>query len=356
MSRRHLLGLALLVALAGCAQPPPPPPGTTALPPAPVVAATGLQLGFIVPTLDDSVIAAQIARAQEVATAKGFELVPLVADDEATLRGALATLAGRGAKGAVVELNARLPGTDLLAEARKLDLKLIALGQPLVDAAGQPLAGVPWNGPNESTVGGTAGKMLTDRYHLQGWDPATTGAIALSSDAPESAERLAAARFGLLDGGFPSDRLFEAAADDAAGGAAAMTTLASSHGEVRTWLVYADRDTAAIGAVRTLEARGLGNEEIRAVAVGGEPGLAELGRPADSGFVAVVLPTPPSAAAEAMTDLEHWVTAAGRPAAQRLHSGLLVTRDARDEIMRAEGLLPEPAPPAPPASADSKTP
>lgn len=321
-------------------------PGCDSRPPAPAASAPAgggrLKLGFVVKQPEEPWFQMEWKFADQAAAALGFDLVKIGATDGEKVLAALDNLAAGGAKGLVICTPDVRLGPAIVNRAAQHGLKLIAVDDQFVGPDGKFMTGVPYLGISARKIGESVGTALLAEMRRRGWTADQTAACVVTYDELDTArERTDGAVEALRAGGFPAERTFRAAVrtTDIPGSFDATNTLLTQRADVQRWLVCGMNDNAVLGAVRAMEGRGLGAEQVVAIGINGTDCIDEFRKPTPTGFFASVLLTPRRHGYETVEMLHKWVRDGVSPPLDTRTTGILIRRDNFEAVLREQGIL-----------------
>lgn len=170
----------------------------------------------------------------------------------------LDTAINQGAKGIIIVVPDQKLGPAVLQRAKAAGVTVLALDDPISDAAGKP---APFLGYDFKQIGADVGKLLVQQGTEKKWKTAEIGVAGLTfNEVSSCTERTDATKQYLLANltGLKENQIFETnyAGANTDGGLQAMQGLLTSHPDVQHWLVYSCNEEGVTGAVRALEQAG----------------------------------------------------------------------------------------------------
>jgi len=324
MNRRQL-ALAALLALAATAQ-----------------AADTVKIGFLVKQAEEPWFQDEWRFAEQAAREKGFTLVKIGIPNGEKMMAAIDNLAAQKAQGFIICAPDVKLGMAVERAARRHKLKLMSVDDQLVDGAGKAIASIPHMGISAYEIGKQAGQGLADEMKLRGWNLAEVGALRVAYDQlPTARERTQGALDALKAAGLPAANVVDApqAKTDTESAFNAANIAFTKHAKFKRWVAFGMNDEAVLGAVRAGEGRGLRQDALLGVGIGGsQTALNEFAKPTPTGFFGTVLISPRRHGYETALLVHQWITADKAPPALTLTSGTLMTRKNQAEVRKQMGL------------------
>jgi len=272
----------------------------------------------------------------------GFDLIKIGAPDGQAVLAGIDALAAQGAKGFVICAPDVKLGPAIVARAKALKMKVIAVDDQLVGSDGNFLKDVPYLGIGAETIGRTVGQVLWDERSRRPWKPEETGAIAVTYKELETArQRVDGATTALVTAGFPRNAIFESPqkTTDSEGGFNAAAAAIVKNPLIKHWLVYALNDESVLGGIQALEARGFKAPDIVGVGINGmAAAVTELRKPGPTGFFASVLLDAKRHGYDTAAMMYYWVTADRMPPLDSRTSGTVITRENWAQVLKANGM------------------
>lgn len=224
------------------------------------VAAEDLTIAYIPKRLDQGYFQSEAAGVQAKADELGIETLVLDARFDAnTMSSQVDAAINQGAKGIILITVDQQMGPALMTRAEQAGVTVLALDDPIEDAAGDP---VPFLGYDFDQIGADVGAQLASLATDRAWPVADLGVAALTFDEVSSCTtRTEATKESLLANlsGLTEEQIIETnyAGANTDGALQAMQGLLTSHPEIQHWLVYSCNEEGVVGAVRALEAAGV---------------------------------------------------------------------------------------------------
>lgn len=327
MPRRTALATALMTLLAL---------------PAAVQAAEPVKIGFLVKQAEEPWFQDEWRFAEQAARDKGFTLVKIGIPNGEKMMAAIDNLAAQKAAGFVICAPDVKLGVAVNRAAKRHNLKVMSVDDQLVDGAGKPIADIPHMGISATEIGKQVGQALLAEMKARGWKLDEVGVLRVAFDPlPTARERTAGAVEALKAGGVPAANVVDApqAKTDTESAFNAANIAFTKNAKYKRWVAFGLNDEAALGAVRAAEGRGIKQDAMLAIGIGGsQTALNEFTKPAATAFFGTVLISPRRHGYETAVSVFEWVTQGKVPPALTLTSGVLMTRQNQAEIRKQMGL------------------
>ena len=339
MNLPRLLSLALslsFLVLAGCGKP------DTALSTAATAAPAKIKLGFLVKQPEEPWFQDEWKGAANAAAKYGFELVTQGVQDGEKVMAMVDNLAVAGAQGFVICTPDVRLGPALMARAKARGLKVITVDDQFV-ADGKFMADVPYLGMSATRIGAQQGQTLFAEAKKRGWRTEDTAVCAVTFEELATArERTAGSIAALKAAGFPADRIFKAAqkTTDIPGSFDAANILLTQHPEVKRWLILGMNDSAVLGAVRAVEARGFTADTAVGIGINGTDCLDELRKAKPTPFSGSMRVSAIGEGYRTAEMLFKWVKDGTQPALDTRTEGTLMTRENFEQVIKQESSQP----------------
>jgi L-arabinose transport system substrate-binding protein len=338
MNASRLAGLSsllVLALLAGCGKPASAPAETAAAP-------AKIKLGFLVKQPEEPWFQYEWRGADKASAQYGFELIKQGVQDGEKVMGMIDNLGVAGASGFVICTPDVRLGPAIMARAKLRNLKVITVDDQFV-ADGKFMLDVPYVGMSASRIGAKQGQTLAAEMKKRGWPADETGVCAVTFEELDTArERTDSSIAALKAAGIPADRIFKAPqkTTDIPGSFDAANVLLTQHPEVKRWLILGMNDSAVLGAVRAVEARGFTADTAIGVGINGTDCIDELRKAKPTPFFGSMLASAPGEGFTASEMLYKWVKDGTAPAMDTRTEGILITRENFEEVLKREGILP----------------
>lgn len=300
-----------------------------------------VKIGFLVKQPEEPWFQNEWEFAQQAADKYGFELIKIGATEGEKVLSGIDTLATRGAQGFVICTPDVRLGPAIVAKAKSANLKLFTVDDQFVGSDGK-FMDVPYMGIAADDIGKIMGQAAFDEMNRRGWKVADAAACAMTYDELDTArKRTDGAIEVLAKAGFPKGRIFKATqkTTDIPGAFDAANIVLTQHGGIKKWLVVGMNDEAVLGAVRAMEGRSLGADNVIGVGIGGSTGVDDFKKEKPTGFYASVLISPKRHGYETAEYMYKWIKDGVEPPKHTLTRGLLITRANYEKIMKEQGLL-----------------
>lgn len=332
---RFALLLLALIAFTGCTRTP------SAAPAGAAPGAGPIRIGFFVPQPEEPWFQLEWKFAEQAAQELGFSLIKIAATDGEKVLRAIDSIAANGAQGLVICTPDPLLGPAIVAKARAANLKLLTVDDQFVGADGRPMTAVPYLGISARTIGENVGDLLHAEMRRRGWRAADTGVCMITFDTVEtSKERTDGAAHALTRAGFPADRIFRMPqrTPDVPGSFDAANVLLTQRAEVKHWLVCGQNDSAVLGAVRALEARGFGADRAIGIGINGTDCIFELEKVQPTAFHGSILLSARQHGYETAAMMYRWIKDGTPPPPDTRTTGMLITRENFRTVLKEQGV------------------
>ncbi len=325
MQRRAALSLALLAVLPLAAQ-----------------AAEPVKVGFLVKQAEEPWFQDEWRFAEQAAKDKGFTLVKIGIPNGEKMMAAIDNLAAQKAVGFVICAPDVKLGVAVNRAAKRHNLKVMSVDDQLVDGAGKPIADIPHMGISGYEIGKQVGQGLLAEMKARGWKPEEVGVLRVAFDQlPTARDRTMGAVDALRAGGLPASNVVDApqAKTDTESAFNAANIAFTKNAKFKRWVAFGLNDEAALGAVRAAEGRGIKQDAMLAIGIGGsQTALNEFTKPTPTAFYGTVLISPKRHGYETAVAVFEWATQGKAPPPVTLTSGVLMTRQNQAEIRKQMGL------------------
>ena len=331
------LGLALGL-LAGCGRAP-DPAATTAGP----NAQTRIKLGFLVKQPEEPWFQFEWKGADRAAGQYGFEVIKLGVPDGEKVIAAIDNLAALGAKGFVICTPDVRLGPAIMRKAQAAGLMVITVDDQFVGPDNRFMTEVPYLGMSASKIGEAVGTALWTEMQRRAWPVAETGVCVVTfAELDTARQRTEGAVAALAAAGFPAHRIFKTPqkTTDVPGSFDAANILLTRHPEVKRWLICALNDTGVLGAVRATEGRGFPAEHVIGIGINGTDCIDELRKAKPTGFHGSMLVSAPGEGFRTAEMLYHWAKDGTPPPLDTRTTGIFITRENFEKVLKQEGILP----------------
>ncbi len=264
-----------------------------------------------------------------------------VPDGEKTLN-AIDNLAASGAKGFVICTPDPRLGPAIMAKARAYDLKVIAVDDQFLNAAGEPMSEVPLIMMAATEIGERQGQELYKEMQNRGWAAKDTAVLAITADELDTARRRTEGSISaLIKAGFPQQQIYKSPtkSNDIPGALDAANAMLVQHPEVKHWLIVGMNDNTVLGGVRATEGQGFKPENVIGIGINGTDAVNELSKPKATGFFASLLPSPDVHGYRSTEMLYKWIKDGIEPVKYTpIGDPVLLKRDNFKEELAKKGL------------------
>ncbi|HWA10674.1 MAG TPA: arabinose ABC transporter substrate-binding protein [Opitutaceae bacterium] len=305
-------------------------------------AGTKIKLGYLVKQPEEPWFQFEWKGATAAAAQDGFEVIKLGVSDGEKVMSAIDNLAANGAKGFVICTPDVRLGPAIISRAQQAGLKLITVDDQLVAGDGKFMTDVHYLGMSALRIGRDVGQELAREMKRRNWPADETALCAITFEELDTARaRTDGAILALRDAGFPADRVYKGAqkTTDVPGSFAAANIVLTQHPEVKHWLICALNDTGVLGAVRAMEDRGLSADNVIGIGINGTDCIDELRKSKPTGFFGSMLVSAPQEGFRTADMLYHWATDGTEPPLDTRTSGIFITRENFEQVLRKEGII-----------------
>lgn len=324
MQRRAALALALLAT------------------PFALQAAEPVKVGFLVKQAEEPWFQDEWRFAEQAAKDKGFTLVKIGIPNGEKMMAAIDNLAAQKAVGFVICAPDVKLGVAVNRAAKRHNLKVMSVDDQLVDGAGKPIADIPHMGISGLEIGKQVGQGLLAEMKTRGWKLDEVGVLRVAFDQlPTARDRTMGAVEALKAAGMPAANIVDApqAKTDTESAFNAANIAFTKNAKFKRWVAFGLNDEAALGAVRAAEGRGIKQDAMLAIGIGGsQTALNEFTKPTPTAFYGTVLISPKRHGYETAVAVYEWATAGKAPAPVTLTAGTLMTRQNQAELRKQMGL------------------
>lgn len=279
-------------------------------------AADKVKIGFLVKQPEEPWFQTEWRFADKAAKENGFELLKIAAPDGERTLSALDSLATNGAKGFVICTPDPRLGPSIVAKAKALGLKMVAVDDRFVGSDGKFMEEVPYLGMDAHAVGQKQGSLLIEEAKKRGWSLAETGAIINTFEELDTAhQRTSGSVESLLAAGFSKDNIFNAPnrTTDIPGSFDASNIVLTQHPDKKNWLVIGMNDNAVLGGIRATEGAGFKAPNVIGIGINGTDVVAELEKKEVTGLYGSLLLSPNVHGYKTTMMIFDWVTKGVEP-------------------------------------------
>jgi L-arabinose transport system substrate-binding protein len=305
-------------------------------------AQTPVKIGFLVKQAEEPWFQDEWRFAEQAAKDKGFQLVKIGIPNGEKMLAAIDNLAAQKAQGFVICAPDVKLGTAIARAAKRHSLKVISVDDQLLDGAGKPIAGIPHMGISAFEIGRQVGQGLVEEAKARGWKLDEIGALRIAYDQlPTARERTQGVLAALKDAGLPAGNVIDApqAKTDTENAFNAANIAFTKNARFKRWFAFGMNDEAVLGAVRAAENRGLKQDAMIAIGIGGsQTALNEFSKPTPTAFFGTVLISPKRHGYETSVNLFDWIRDGKAPPAITLTTGTLMTRKNQAAVRKEMGL------------------
>jgi L-arabinose transport system substrate-binding protein len=301
-----------------------------------------IKIGFVVKQPEEPWFQSEWHFAEQAAAQYGFKLIKIGAVDGERVLAAIDNLAAQGAQGLVICTPDVHLGPAIVARTQVHGMKLLSVDDQFIGPDGKPMAEVHHLGISARAIGQDVGRALYAEMQRRGWSAEQVGVCAVTFEELDTAkERTDGAIEALIAAGFPPQRVLKVPqkTSDVPGAFDAANIVLTQHPEVQHWLVCGMNDNAVLGAVRAMEGRGLRADAVIGIGINGTDCLNEFRKPDPTGFFASVLLTPRRHGFETAEMMYKWIKDGREPAMLTLTTGMLITRETFERVLKEQGLL-----------------
>jgi L-arabinose transport system substrate-binding protein len=301
-----------------------------------------IKIGYLVKQPEEPWFQFEWQGAEAAAKKYNFQLVKLGVPDGEKVLAAIESLAAGGAQGFVICTPDVRLGPAIAAQAKRRNLKVIAVDDRFVGPDGKFMSDVPYMGMSASAIGQDQGKALHAEMQRRRWPIEETGVCVVTFEELDTArERTDGAITALKAAGFPADRIFKTAqkTTDVPGSFDAANVLLTQQAAIKRWLLVGMNDTAVLGAVRATEGRGFDADHVIGIGINGTDCIDELRKAKPTGFFGSMLVSAPHEGFRTSEMLYQWIKDGVQPPADTRTEGVLITRENFEEILRREGII-----------------
>ncbi|WP_431266609.1 arabinose ABC transporter substrate-binding protein [Roseateles chitinivorans] len=305
-------------------------------------AAEPVKIGFLVKQAEEPWFQDEWRFAEQAAKDKGFTLVKIGVPNGEKMMAAIDNLAAQKAAGFVICAPDVKLGAAVNRAAKRHNLKVMSVDDQLVDGAGKPIADIPHMGISAYEIGKQAGLGMVEEIKARGWKLDEVGALRVAYDQlPTARDRNQGVLDALKAAGLPAANVVDApqAKTDTESAFNAANIAFTKNAKFKRWVAFGLNDEAVLGAVRAAEGRGIKQDAMVGIGIGGsQTALSEFSKPTPTGFFGTVLISPKRHGYETAVAVYDWVTQGKAPPPVTLTSGTLVTRKNQAEIRKQMGL------------------
>lgn len=308
---------------------------------APSASSAKIKIGFLVKQPEEPWFQYEWRGAEKAGAQYGFEVIKLGVPDGEKVMSAIDNIAVAGAQGFVICTPEVQLGPAIVARAKQKGLKVVTVDDQFV-SNGKFMTDVPYLGMSASKIGESQGKALFDEMKKRGWTTAETGVCAVTFEELNTARERTDGSIGALKAaGFPEAKIFKAPqkTTDVPGSFDATSILLTQHPEVKRWLILGMNDSAVMGGVRAMEARGFTADTAVGIGINGTDCIDELRKPKATPFFGSMLVSAPWEGFRTAEILYQWIHDGKEPPLDTRTEGILITRENFEQILKREGII-----------------
>ncbi|MBN1518067.1 substrate-binding domain-containing protein [Candidatus Sumerlaeota bacterium] len=299
-----------------------------------------VKIGFIVKQPEEPWFQMEHKFARQAAEELGFELLELAGIDGEKALAQIDNLGVQKAAGFVICTPDVKLGPAIMSYAKRNNMKVIAVDDRFIGNDGQPMEDVHYLGIAARAIGEDVGKALYEQLQARGWPVEETGVCAVTYEELDTAkERTDGAITALIEAGFPESQIYKAPqkTTDVNGALQAVDILLVQQPDVKYWLVCGMNDSAVLGAVRSMAARGFTHEDVCGIGINGTDCIDELKKENPTGFYGSMLLQAKKHGYETAKMMYEWVTKDQEPPLDTRTRGILITRENFREVLKDQG-------------------
>lgn len=282
-------------------------------------AAEEVKIGFLVKQAEEPWFQAEWAAAEKAGKEHGFTVIKIaVPDGEKTLT-AIDNLAANGAKGFVICPPDVSLGPAIVAKAKALGLKVMAVDDRFVDAKGNFMKDVPYLGMAAFEVGQKQGAAMATEAKKREWDKdgwkGTYAIINTYNELDTGKKRTDGSVKSLEEAGLPKDHIVFTAQKtlDVPGSMdATNSALPKLPGDAKNLIIGGMNDNTVLGGVRATASNGFTSKNVIGIGINGTDAIDEL-KKKESGFFGSMLPSPDKEGYKTAEYVFNWVTRGVEP-------------------------------------------
>jgi len=308
-------------------------------------AAEEVKIGFLVKQAEEPWFQAEWAGAEKAGKEHGFTVIKIaVPDGEKTLT-AIDNLAANGAKGFVICPPDVSLGPAIVAKAKALGLKVMAVDDRFVDAKGNFMEDVPYLGMAAFEVGQKQGVEMAKEAKSRKWDEdgwkGTYAIINTYNELDTGKKRTDGSVKSLEEAGLPKDHIVFTAQKtlDVPGSMdATNSALPKLPGDAKRLIIGGMNDNTVLGGVRATSTNGFEADNVIGIGINGTDAIDEL-KKKKSGFFGSMLPNPGKEGYDTALHVYEWATKGTEPPMYTaLDDVTLIKRTNFQEILTERGL------------------
>ncbi|WP_116894157.1 substrate-binding domain-containing protein [Pseudomonas syringae] len=282
-------------------------------------AAEEVKIGFLVKQAEEPWFQAEWAAAEKAGKEHGFTVIKIAVPDGDKTLTAIDNLAANGAKGFVICPPDVSLGPAIVAKAKALGLKVMAVDDRFVDAKGNFMEDVPYLGMAAFEVGQKQGAAMATEAKKREWDKdgwkGTYAIINTYNELDTGKKRTDGSVKSLEEAGLPKDHIVFTAQKtlDVPGSMdATNSALPKLPGDAKNLIIGGMNDNTVLGGVRATASNGFTSKNVIGIGINGTDAIDEL-KKKESGFFGSMLPSPDKEGYKTAEYVFNWVTKGVEP-------------------------------------------
>ncbi|WP_122582162.1 substrate-binding domain-containing protein [Pseudomonas viridiflava] len=261
-------------------------------------AADEVKIGFLVKQAEEPWFQTEWAFAEKAGKEHGFTVLKIAVPDGEKTLAAIDNLAANGAKGFVICPPDVSLGPAIVAKAKALGLKVMAVDDRFVDANGKFMEDVPYLGMAAFEVGQKQGAAMATEAKNRKWDDnewkGTYAIINTYNELDTGKKRTDGSFYALKKAGLPEKNILFTAQKtlDVPGSMdATNSALPKLPGDAKNLIIGGMNDNTVLGGVRATASNGFSADNVIGIGINGTDAIDEL-KKKKSGFFGSMLPSP----------------------------------------------------------------
>ncbi|MFJ4142509.1 substrate-binding domain-containing protein [Pseudomonas sp. NPDC089734] len=305
-------------------------------------AAEEVKIGFLVKQPEEPWFQTEWAFADKAGKEHGFTVLKIAVPDGEKTLAAIDSLAANGAKGFVICPPDVSLGPAIVAKAKALGLKVMAVDDRFVDAKGNFMEDVPYLGMAAFEVGQKQGEAMAAEAKKRNWDWKETYAIINTyNELDTGKKRTDGSVDALKKAGLPESQILFTAQKtlDVPGSMdATNSALPKLPGNAKNLIIGGMNDNTVLGGVRATATNGFKAANVIGIGINGTDAIDEL-KKKESGFFGSMLPSPDKEGYDTAYQMYKWVTTGEEPPKYTAMDDVtLITRANFQEVLTKIGL------------------
>lgn len=308
-------------------------------------AAEEVKIGFLVKQAEEPWFQTEWAFAEKAGKEHGFTVLKIAVPDGEKTLSAIDSLAANGAKGFVICPPDVSLGPAIVAKAKALGLKVMAVDDRFVDAKGNFMEDVPYLGMAAFEVGQKQGAAMATEAKNRKWDEGgwkgTYAIINTYNELDTGKKRTDGSVKALEEAGLPKDHILFTAQKtlDVPGSMdATNSALPKLPGDAKNLIIGGMNDNTVLGGVRATASNGFSAKNVIGIGINGTDAIDEL-KKKESGFFGSMLPSPDKEGYNTALYMYKWVTEGVEPPKYTAMDDVtLITRANFQEVLTKIGL------------------